>query len=387
MNEFVEVDHILDELMEKFILRTKRSADRLKALTMHQEIIEELSSELVQAVASKVLFLYGNQRIELLRTQLQQQDSNFDDSLLKVKLEIIEGALRIKSVDYLRNLVPVNTNIAQHALFSANPRSVSKQLMKTVHGVRSVHIKNNTGQIMTTYEARVMGAVQSLWFKKNVDGKHSVELKYSDILQELGLSDGSANYRRIQDALLRLMNIEVTLMQYQKSKDSEYEEIALTRLINEIVFRRKVGSSSHYQYKFEIKLPDWLIEANKEGNLFDVSLILMNDLKSYLAQGLYWLVSSYPDQQVVTLELSVLAGHFHFLDQDGEPIMKVFKIIERIKEACEELQVVGFIDSYLISGKKQGLADRFLTLTKNPIFISNGSTAKEIVEQLELFDE
>ncbi|MBP1991508.1 hypothetical protein [Paenibacillus eucommiae] len=44
--------------------------------------------------------------------------------------------------------------------------------------------------------------------------------------------------------------------------------------------------------------------------------------------------------------------------------------MERIKQACEELQTVGFIDHYEFSGKKQGLLGRFLTVTKNPVFLN-----------------
>ncbi|WP_336765715.1 hypothetical protein [Paenibacillus sp. USHLN196] len=67
-----------------------------------------------------------------------------------------------------------------------------------------------------------------------------------------------------------LMKIEVTLTQYQRSKDSEYEEIA----DNSNYIHAKVSTTNHFQYKFQIKLPEWLVEANRVGNLFDISLIL-----------------------------------------------------------------------------------------------------------------
>lgn len=389
MDALREVDTQLNEMAHEFIGKTQRHTDPLKAASIHQETIEILSAALVQRVSVKNLFMYANQWGETLKTR--QLEGGSDRALLKAKNDILERALRVKSVDYLREVVPFNTNIAQHALFSAIPRGTNGQtLTAAAHGVRNVYIKHTTGEALTTYEARVMGAIQSLWFKKNVNGRATIELKYADILAELGLSDGSANYKRVQEALMRLWNIEVTLTQYQRSKNAEYEEIALTRLIEQIVFRRKVGAPSHYQYKFEIRLPEWLVEANREGNLFDVSLILMNDLKSYLAQGLYWLVSSYPEEPAVTLELSTLAGHFHFLDDDREPIMPVYKIVERIKQACEELQTVGFIDRFEFAGKKQGLFGRFLTVTKNPVFL-NGPvrSVRELNEpvQLDLFNQ
>lgn len=366
----------------QFLKSTKRHTDPLKASTIQQETLDELSSQLIKDVPSKALFMFGNQAGECLRADLEDEAN--DKQLIKTKIDILENAMRMKAVDYLRDVVPINTNIAQHALFSANPRS--KQVLTTAHGVKAVHIKSATGSALTTYEARVMGAIQSLWYKQNDNGKATLSLKYADIISELGLSDGSANYKRIQESLLRLKDVEVTLTQFQRSKNAEYEEIAFTRLLDQITFRRKVGTTSHYQYKFEIKLPDWLVEANREGNLFDVSLILMNDLKSYLAQGLYWLVSSYPDQKEVKLELSTLAGHFHFLD-NAQPIMQVYKIIERIKEACEELRSVGFIDRYEITGKKQGLENRYLTLSKNSMFLNSNEKTIEIPEQLELFEE
>ncbi|WP_458119321.1 hypothetical protein [Paenibacillus sp. Z6-24] len=37
---------------------------------------------------------------------------------------------------------------------------------------------------------------------------------------------------------------------------------------------------------------------------------------------------------------------------NAQPIMQVYKIIERIKAACEELRAVGFIDQYEITDKK-----------------------------------
>ncbi|WP_025692645.1 replication initiator protein A [Paenibacillus zanthoxyli] len=377
MSDSAQVEIHLDVAAREFLDKTKRHVDPLKAATVYQEMADEISSQLVQLIPVKSLFMYANQTGELLKTQLL--DPKADHAFIKAKIEIMERALRVKSVDYLREVVPFNTNIAQHALFSANPRS--NQVLTTANGVRSVHIKSATGETLTTYEARVMGAVQSLWFKLNV-GKPSVELKYADILSELGLTDGAANYKRIQEALMRLMKIEVTLTQFQRSKDGEYEEIALTRLIDQIVFRRKIGAANHYQYKFEIRLPEWLVEANRAGNLFDISLILMNDLKSYLAQGLYWLISSYPEDSAVTLELSVLAGHFHFINGE-EPIMPVYKIVERIKHACEELKAVGFIDSFEFSGKKQGLSGRYLTVTKNPVFLNSTIRLRDLPEQLE----
>ena len=44
--------------------------------------------------------------------------------------------------------------------------------------------------------------------------------------------------------------------------------------------------------------------------------------------------------------------------------MQVYKIVERIKSACIELQAVGFIERFEFKGKKQGLHDRYLTVTK-----------------------
>ncbi|MEK4078257.1 replication initiator protein A [Paenibacillus sp. FSL M7-0656] len=385
MKEFSEIELCLEEITNEFLKRTNKIGDPLKAATIYQETVDELSIKLVQIVPVKSLFIFANQYIDSFRSQ--ECDNEAEEVKVKAKIEILERALKVKSEEYLRELVPINRNIAQHALFSANPKNIPNQSTTTVNGVRSVHIKNNTGEVLTTYEARVMGAIQSLWFKQNVDGKPYVELKYADILNELGLTDGSANYKRVQEALIRLMRIEVTLTQYQRSKESEYEEIAFTRLIDQIIFRRKVGTTSHFQYKFQIRLPEWLVEANRVGNLFDISLILMNDLKSYLAQGLYWLVSSYPEESTVKFELQTLAGHFHFLD-DNEPIMQVYKIVERIKSACIELQAVGFIERFEFKGKKQGLHGRYLTVTKHPIFLNTLAQTKETIpEQLQFFND
>lgn len=385
MTGFNEFEMCLDNITSEFLKITGKIGDPLKAATIYEESVSELSTKLIQMIPAKSLFMFANEYIDTVR--IQQYDNETDKDRAKAKVEILERALKVKSGEYLREVVPINRNIAQHALFSANPKNIPNQHTTTVHGVKSVHIKNNTGEVLTTYEARVMGAIQSLWFKQNVDGKPYVELKYADILNELGLTDGSANYKRIQEALMRLMKIEVTLTQYQRTKESEYEEIAFTRLIDQIIFRRKVGTTNHFQYKFQIKLPEWLVEANRVGNQFDISLILMNDLKSYLAQGLYWLVSSYPEESTVTLELQTLAGHFHFLD-DNEPIMQIYKIVERIKSACIELQAVGFIERFEFEGKKQGLKDRYLKVTKNPIFLNTLTQTKGLIpEQLELFPD
>ncbi|MFS0728364.1 replication initiator protein A [Paenibacillus sp. 1P07SE] len=373
--------HIETQLHELALECLKRKpSDPLKATAIREETLIELSRSLHEKVESKDLFMYANQFGESLKLRIQEQQDQRE--YLQAQVDILEKALRIQSVDYLRQLVPINTNIAQHALFSAQPRS--QVAVMNPHGVRAVHFKNNTGSVLTTYEARVMGAVQALSFKQHNHDSAVVELKYADIIREMGMSDGAENYKRIQEALIRLKDIEVTLTQYQRAKNAEYEEIKLTRLIDEIVFRRKVGSATHYQFKFQIKLPQWLVEANREGNLFDVSLILMNDLKSYLAQGLYWLISSFSEESTVTQELAVLAGHFHFLDDEGEPITPVYKIVERFKQACEELQTVGFIEKFQFTGKKQGLTERYLTVTKNPVFL-NTPIKEDAAEQLRLF--
>lgn len=388
MTELDQIERHLDDVANEFVAKVHgRHVDPLKASTVYQETVDAMSILLNQRVLSKGLFMYANQHGETLKAQLQdKQWTGNERAFIQAKVDILERALRVKSVDYLKELVPFNTNIAQHALFSAKPKNVIDQGGVTIDGVRSVHIKSKSGESLTTYDARIMGAIQSLWFKQS-QGKPVVELKYADILNELGLSDGSTNYKRIQESLIRLKDIEVTLTQYQRSQNAEYEEIALTRLIDQIVFRRKVNTTDNYQRKFEIRLPDWLIQANRNGNLFDVSLILMNDLKSYLAQGMYWLISSYSVDHTVELELSTLAGHFHFID-GGQPIMPVYKIVERITQACEELKQVGFIDSYQYSGKKQGLNERYLSVVKNPVFLNAPVRQRELpVEQLQLWDE
>lgn len=385
---FKQTEDQLEQLAKEFVKIHERHTDPLKAAAIRQETLETFSATLNQRVQAKGLFMYANQHGEILKAQLQDdQCTGPDRVLIQAKIDILERALRVKSVDYLKELVPFNTNIAQHALFSAKPKNMIGQAGITVKGVRSVHIKSKNGEVLTTYDARIMGAIQSLWFKQS-GGKSAVELKYADILNELGLSDGASNYKRIQESLIRLKDIEVTLTQYQRSQNAEYEEIALTRLIDQIVFRRKVNTIDHYQRKFEIRLPEWLVQANRDGNLFDVSLILMNDLKSYLAQGMYWLISSYTEEHKVELELFTLAGHFHFID-GGQPIMPVYKIVERITQACEELKQVGFIDSYSYSGKKQGLVDRYLSVVKNPVFLNIPVRSREASppEQMELWRE
>lgn len=374
----------LDELASEFVAKVHgRHVDPLKASTVSEETVEVLSAALNREVPAKSLFMFANQYGEALKVRLLDPQCTGPDRVhAQAKVDILERALRVKSVDYLKELVPINTNIAQHALFSAKPKNTIGQSGITVEGVRSVHIKSKSGEALTTYDARVMGAIQSLWFKQS-DESPVVKLKYADLLGELGLTDGANNYQRIQESLIRLKDIEVTLTQYQRSKDAKYEEIALTRLIDQIVFRRKVGSTDHFMRKFEIRLPEWLVQANQNGNLFDVSLILMNDLKSYLAQGMYWLIASYTDDHTVELELSTLASHFHFMDDSGKPIMPVYKIVERITQACEELQQVGFIGQYTYSGKKQGLTGRYLSVIKNPVFLNAPVRERELTpEQL-----
>lgn len=383
MKDLERIEELINQSANEFIKLNERHTDPLKASTIQQEALDSYGLILNQQVQAKTLFMYANQHADVLKAQLQDENES-DKSFIQAKIDILERALRIKSVDYLKELVPFNTNIAQHALFSAKPKNVAKQGGMTVDGVRSVHIRSKNGEVLTTYDARIMAAIQSLWFKQS-GSKPTVELKYSDILNELGMTDGSSNYKRVQESLIRLKDIEVTLTQYQRSQNAEYEEIAFTRLIDQIIFRRKVNTRDNFQRKFEIKLPEWLVQANRNGNLFDVSLILMNDLKSYLAQGMYWLIASYPEDHTVQLELSTLAAHFHFID-DGQPIMPVYKIVERITQACEELKQVGFIDSYAFSGKKQGLADRYLSVVKNPVFI-NIPIQREIPEQIELWEE
>lgn len=384
MREFSQIEELIEQLANEFIKINERHTDPLKADTIKQEALDSYSVILNQQIQAKALFMYANQHADLIKARLQDEKVS-DKDFIQAKIDILERALRIKSVDYLKELVPFNTNIAQHALFSAKPKNVAKQSGMTVDGVRSVHIRSKNGDVLTTYDARIMAAIQSLWFKHS-GNKPSVELKYADILNELGLSDGSSNYKRIQESLIRLKDIEVTLTQYQRSKNAEYEEIAFTRLIDQIVFRRKVNTTDNFQRKFEIKLPEWLIEANQNGNLFDISLILMNDLKSYLAQGMYWLIASYSEDHTVKLELSTLAGHFHFVD-GGQPIMPVYKIVERITQACEELKQVGFIGSYSFSGKKQGLVDRYLSVEKNPVFINVPIRNELPPEQIMLWEE
>lgn len=374
-----EVKRRLDDITQSYLSKVK-TKDPLKAEAIYREMIAAMSDELAKQVSAKALFLYANRAA----VEHEQDEESFD-TVEKIKKEVLEGAvrgaLRVKS-DYLRDVVPFNTNIAQHALFSANPKAAGQ--LTTVHGVRTVFIKNALGDVLTTYDARVMGAVQALWWRRN-SGEQSIELKYADLIKELGMTDGAGNYKRIQDSLKRLKNIEVTLTRYQRSKNADYEEIALTRLISEIIFRRKVGTADQMQQRFVIKFPQWLIDANREGNLFDISLLLMNDLKSYLAPGLYWLMASYPEEPTVTMEISRLAGHFYFLDDDREPVIPVYKIIEKIKQACEELKEVGFIDHYSFSGKKQGLIGRFLTVTKNPVFLNDNALSEPV--QLDLFNQ
>ncbi|MEW9673507.1 replication initiator protein A [Ammoniphilus sp. 3BR4] len=369
-NVYEHVHLLAEEFVQTYY---DKRVDPLKFQVIYQEKIEQLSLRLSRTVQAKALFTYVETSIEELKGKLKSQElSSRDEELLKVEIDILERAYNQKAFDYVKELVPFNTNIAQHAIFSARSSNKVKEgeLSITANGVKAVHIKSKTGEILNTYDAQVMAAIQSLWFKKN-RGKisNTLKLKYIDILNELSLTDGAKNYQRIQNSLIRLKDIEVTLTQYQSHKGAQYEEIALTRLIDQIVFRRKVDSIVHFDREFEIKLPDWLVAANENGHFFDISLVLMNDLRSYLAQGLYWLMASYTEPEFI-IELETLAAHFHFLEDDQSLSLPPFKIVERISQACEELKQMGIIRNYQFTGKKRGLKERNLLVVKNTFFVN-----------------
>lgn len=367
-NVYEHVHLLAEEFVQTYF---EKRVDPLKFQVIYQEKIEQLSLRLSRTVQAKALFTYVETSLEELKGKLKSQElTSRDEELLKVEIDILERTYNQKAFEYVKELVPFNTNIAQHAIFSARSSNKVKEdeLSITANGVKAVHIKSKTGEILNTYDAQIMAAIQSLWFKKN-HGKNTLKLKYTDILNELSLTDGAKNYQRIQNSLIRLKDIEVTLTQYQSHKGAQYEEIALTRLIDQIVFRRKVDSEDHFEREFEIKLPDWLVEANQNGHFFDISLVLMNDLRSYLAQGLYWLMASYVDPQF-RIELETLAAHFHFLEEDNNLSLPAYKIVERISQACEELKQMGIIRNYQFTGKKRGLKERYLVVVKNTFFVN-----------------
>lgn len=385
MAKSAQVEEHLSRIVQEFRdNHLAKYVDPLKFQATYQENVDSLSAQLNAAVQARALFSYAETSLEALKETLAENLTEEQKLIVQLKVDVLERACQLRAADYVKELVPFNTNIAQHALFSAKPSNKRKEgeLSFMASGVRSVYIKSKTGEILTTYDAKVMGAIQSLWFKQQERGhttENTVKLKYMDLLRELGLSDGRNNYQRIQRSLIRLKDIEVTLTKYQSHKDAEYEEIALTRLIDEIVFRRKVGSLDHFQREFEIKLPDWLVQANQNGHIFDISLVLMNDLRSYLAQGLYWLMASYTEDDVFEIELETLAAHFHFLNEKTKSVIPAFKIVERISQACEELKEIGVIREYHYRGKKRGLTDRYLVVTKNAQFIK-GKHAEQISE-------
>ncbi|KAA8758025.1 RepB family plasmid replication initiator protein, partial [Paenibacillus sp. UASWS1643] len=49
------------------------------------------------------------------------------------------------------------------------------------------------------------------------------------------------------------------------------------------------------------------------------------------------------------------------------------------------LQTVGFIEQFVFSGKKQGLADRYLSVTKNPVFLDGPVRGLNEPVQMDLF--
>ncbi len=382
-NVYEHVQLLAEEFVQTYF---EKRVDPLKFQVIYQEKIEQLSLKLSKTVQAKALFTYVETSLEELKGKLKnQQISSRDEELLKVQIDILERTYNQKAIEYVKELVPFNTNIAQHALFSARSSNKVKdgELSLTANGVKAVHIKSKTGEILNTYDAQVMAAIQSLWFKKNHSKiSNTLKLKYIDILNELSLTDGAKNYQRIQNSLIRLKDIEVTLTQYQSHKGAQYEEIALTRLIDQIVFRRKVGSEDHFDREFEIKLPDWLVEANQNGHFIDISLVLMNDLRSYLAQGLYWLMASYVDPEF-KIELETLAAHFHFLEEDKNLSLPAYKIVERISQACEELKQMGIIRNYEFTGKKRGLKERYLVIEKNTFFV-NPKENKQLEMNIEI---
>jgi hypothetical protein len=116
-------------LASEFVAKVHgRHVDPLKASTVYEETAEGLSGALNRQVQAKSLFMYANQYGESLKARLQDdQCTGRDREHAKAKADLLERALRVKSVDYLKELVPINTNIAQHALFSAKPKNTIGQ--------------------------------------------------------------------------------------------------------------------------------------------------------------------------------------------------------------------------------------------------------------------
>ena len=80
----------------------------MKAAAIRQETLETFSATLNQRVQAKVLFMYANQQQgEMLKAQLQDgQCTSSDRAFIQAKIDILERALRVKSVDYLKELDP-----------------------------------------------------------------------------------------------------------------------------------------------------------------------------------------------------------------------------------------------------------------------------------------
>lgn len=320
------------------------------------EEIPEKIQEIYQEGASKLQDIKMN-HLERMRLSLENEKLTIENEALKngsteklsqklkrsvFALELIKVAIEKRDNARKQATVEVDRNLLQHGVITfAGGRRKSIKNPDAVHenariirfdkeGLRRLSYQNDRGQIISEFDTRVFLGLHRLWEKYG--RKQSFKFTEFELLQLINVGTGGKDYEQLRESLKTLFATSVVMQTYYKKNQNTTVNTQWFHLIQSKGTTENFNKGRLYSVEHEIVFSNFLQESLEAGYVSYISLAMLEDLQTQIAQALYLTLSGEQPNEFGYYEfpLEQIANHIYLTDTPA-------KNKGAIERGCNEL--------------------------------------------------
>lgn len=294
-------------------------------------------------------------------------DPEFQSALFE--LELLESVIFEKKEQYQKRNYQVEKNIIEYPVFTSSNKDINTlrgvkgvELVVERNGFRKLTYTNANNTLLTAYDLKVLTSLVHIWRMKERPKK--LEVSLNELTKAMQVESSGGEYKLIFESLNDLWKTELEMEAFYDDKVKENYKIAKRRIITELdgTANRREGEEIEW-LRAKVKFADWFVDSIESGNYIMISMLLLNDLMTPIAQNLYVNVLSKikdtRDGDKACFEIDPLINHLDLKDSNRS------RIIKKIDSAFKELKDVGVIKDYYAWGPTKRKLE-FFSFTFNP---------------------
>lgn len=335
-----KVSVFIDEISKKLINYSTRDL-RLA----QQELVQRLSSIL-------------KENLKNIGINNHEPEKIHEQNIIEYQLKIIEATIHNKQQYQKQFTHPVERNLIDHGLFSTTvPNQKTLKQMRTPEGIiqyekqgcRKLYYRNDNGNLLTPYDAKVLIGIFKLWMHK---GKNRLfSFKFKELLKELHSEPSGGEYELVAKSLENIAQTSIIMEEYFNPKSGKRTKTSIFNLIQN-------AEIDHINNKATVELNNYLHESLAGGNYIKINMSLFNDLATPTSKNLYLNIINKLPEDIRYVEIDTLIKH---LDLHSSTRTKALTLI---KQAFEELKIFNVIDSFEIERRGRKAVKIFFTPTE-----------------------